>query len=262
VQSVAQYMTFSVHDKIDLDVPESELRDLIHTLGGVTNDSELFDVPITCRADIDGVNARDQFPSTGLDDEVTVTKCTIIIRDEFMAYAPRHATPRHHRILRRGMILAATCGLGVAAVPAPPAEARSFSTSQRAVVARYANAQVGDGYRFGASGPNNFDCSGLVMRAWSKVGFHLPHQSGRMVTARNIRQVPYSVHNRRQLKPGDLVFYYGSIYHPSTVSHVALFSHWAHGRRIVVAAVNTHYGVKAHWLRWAATPSGFGYVGH
>ena len=179
-----------------------------------------------------------------------------------MAYTPRHATRPTRKLLRRSTILAATCGVGLAAIPAPPADARSFGATQRATVTRYARAQIGDGYRFGASGPNYFDCSGLVMRAWSKVGFALPHQSGRMVTARNIRQVPYSVRNRQQLQPGDLVFYYGSIYRPSTVSHVALFSHWSGGRRIVVAAVNTHYGVKAHWLRWAATPSGFGFVGH
>jgi cell wall-associated NlpC family hydrolase len=209
----------------------------------------------------DGANAGDQFATRGPDDEVTVTKRTIINRDE-MTYTPRHAATRDNKILRRSMILAMTCGVGLAAVPAPSAEAQSVSVARRAIVTRYANAQVGDGYRFGASGPNYFDCSGLVMRAWSKVGVHLPHQSGQMVTARNIRQVPYSIRNRRQLQPGDLVFYYGSIYHPSTVSHVALFSHWAHGRRIVVAAVNTHYGVKAHWLRWGATPSGFGYMGH
>jgi cell wall-associated NlpC family hydrolase len=179
-----------------------------------------------------------------------------------MAYTARHDSRPKHNILRRCAALAVACGLGVAAIPAQHADAKSFGSTQRAKVTHYAEAQIGDGYRFGASGPNNFDCSGLVMRAWSKVGFALPHQSGQMVTARNIRQVPYSIHNRRQLQPGDLVFYYGSIYHPSTVSHVALFTHWSHGRRMVVAAVNTHYGVKQHWLRWAATPSGFGFVGH
>ena len=179
-----------------------------------------------------------------------------------MAYTPRHAARPHRKFLRRSTIAAATLGLGLTALPAPPADARSFDTTQRAIVTRYARAQVGDGYRYGASGPNYFDCSGLVMRAWSKVGFALPHQSGRMVTAGNIRQVPYSIHNRGQLRPGDLVFYYGSIYRPSTVSHVALFTHWSGGRRMVVAAINTRYGVRAHWLRWGGRPSGFGFVGH
>jgi hypothetical protein len=45
-------MTFSVHDKIDLAVPESELRDFIHTLDEVTNDSDLFDASITRPAEI------------------------------------------------------------------------------------------------------------------------------------------------------------------------------------------------------------------
>src|SRR4051794_22191005 len=71
-----------------------------------------------------------------------------------MAYTPRHSTPTKRTILRRSTILAVTCGLGLAALPAAPADARAFSTSQRATVTRYARAQVGDGYRFGASGPN------------------------------------------------------------------------------------------------------------
>lgn len=44
---VAQYMLFPVHDECDLDVPNSELGDVLDTLHDVVNDDRLLDVPIT-----------------------------------------------------------------------------------------------------------------------------------------------------------------------------------------------------------------------
>src|SRR5690348_3159590 len=37
-----------------------------------------------------------------------------------------------------------------------------------------AKKQVGDPYRYGATGPGSFDCSGLVQYAWKKAGVKLP----------------------------------------------------------------------------------------
>ncbi len=42
---------------------------------------------------------------------------------------------------------------------------------------RVAIAQVGDPYRYGAAGPNAFDCSGLTMFAYGKAGLRLPRSS-------------------------------------------------------------------------------------
>lgn len=67
-----------------------------------------------------------------------------------------------------------------------------------AVVA-FALAQVGHPYRHAASGPDAFDCSGLAMAAYARIGVSLPHQTGGIAG----RGRPVS---RAELRPGDLVF--------------------------------------------------------
>lgn len=68
-----------------------------------------------------------------------------------------------------------------------------------ATVIAYAKAQIGDPYRWAAAGPDAFDCSGLVMAAYARVGVRLPHQSGAMLS--------YGTRvSRSQLRPGDLVW--------------------------------------------------------
>jgi peptidoglycan DL-endopeptidase CwlO len=71
---------------------------------------------------------------------------------------------------------------------------------------RWALSRRGDPYVWGGAGPNDFDCSGLVMWAYAKVGISLPHFTG--------DQWQMGVHvGRNQLEPGDLVFFYADIGH-------------------------------------------------
>ncbi len=77
--------------------------------------------------------------------------------------------------------------------PAPAARANA----QVAVDA--ALAQLGKPYRWGATGPNAFDCSGLMVYAWRQAGVTLPRTSHSQFT--NLRSI-----SRSELKPGDLVF--------------------------------------------------------
>ena len=42
---------------------------------------------------------------------------------------------------------------------------------------RYAYAQLGKPYRYGASGAQTFDCSGLTMKAWAAAGVALSHNA-------------------------------------------------------------------------------------
>lgn len=62
----------------------------------------------------------------------------------------------------------------------------------------FALAQVGDPYRYGATGPNAWDCSGLVQAAWRAGGVGLPRTSGAQMGAG--KRIPIS-----QVKPGDIV---------------------------------------------------------
>ncbi len=91
----------------------------------------------------------------------------------------------------------------------------------------YALAQVGKAYVWGAAGPNAFDCSGLMLRAWGAAGIGLPHSS----RAQAGMGTPVS---QSQLQPGDLVFFY----HP--ISHVGMYI----GGGLMVNAENPSVGVK------------------
>lgn len=82
------------------------------------------------------------------------------------------------------------------------------SANAKALAAvKYAVSKVPNGqYVWGASGPNNFDCSGLTRAAYRSVGISLPHSS----------RAQYSVGravSRSELKPGDLIFWYSPIHH-------------------------------------------------
>jgi cell wall-associated NlpC family hydrolase len=82
--------------------------------------------------------------------------------------------------------------------------AASSSAAQRAV--KFALAQVGKPYVFGAAGPDAYDCSGLTMAAWQQGGVSLPHSAA--------DQYNYGHHvSRDQLQPGDLIFFYQPIGH-------------------------------------------------
>ncbi|GAB3055215.1 C40 family peptidase [Micromonospora schwarzwaldensis] len=74
------------------------------------------------------------------------------------------------------------------------------------VAVKFACAQIGKIYVWGAAGPDHFDCSGLTMAAWAKAGVSLPHN------ARQQHDVTKRV-SRAELRAGDLVFYYGDLHH-------------------------------------------------
>ena len=84
------------------------------------------------------------------------------------------------------------------APPSSPAPLPNASSAQRAI--DYARAQLGKPYRWGAAGPDAFDCSGLTMRAWQRGGTYLPHWS--VAQARAVTRVSYA-----KLLPGDLIFW-------------------------------------------------------
>ena len=105
-------------------------------------------------------------------------------------------------------------------------------TSGRASEAlRYAMAQVGDSYVYGAAGPSAFDCSGLTMMAWAQAGVGLPHSSSAQYSSG-----PHVAAS--ELRPGDLVFYY------SPISHVGMYI----GNGLIVHAANPGAGVRVSEL--------------
>jgi cell wall-associated NlpC family hydrolase len=92
----------------------------------------------------------------------------------------------------------------------------------------------GDPYVWGAAGPNEFDCSGLVMWAYAQVGISLPHYTG--------SQWNSGVHvARADLEPGDLVFFYPDI------SHVGMYI----GNGLMINAPNSAEPVRVEPIDWS-----------
>ncbi|WP_245910194.1 NlpC/P60 family protein [Nocardia amikacinitolerans] len=71
--------------------------------------------------------------------------------------------------------------------------------------------RVGDPYVWGATGPDKFDCSGLVQWAFKQVGKNVPRTS----SAQASYGTPVSKEN---MQPGDVVFFY------SDISHVGIYA--------------------------------------
>jgi cell wall-associated NlpC family hydrolase len=105
------------------------------------------------------------------------------------------------------------------------------ASGRAAAAVRFAMAQVGKAYVYGAAGPNAYDCSGLTMRAWGAAGVGLPHSS-------SAQQGSGTRVSESELRPGDLVFYY------SPVSHVGMYI----GHGLIVNALNPGAGVRVSGL--------------
>jgi len=91
--------------------------------------------------------------------------------------------------------------------------ANTTSTSaaaMRKTAMSVALSKVGRPYRWGASGPNAFDCSGLVKWSFAQAGRSMPRTSRAQAGA----GTPVS---RANLQPGDLVFFY------KPISHVGIY---------------------------------------
>jgi peptidoglycan DL-endopeptidase CwlO len=97
----------------------------------------------------------------------------------------------------------------------------------------YAEQQLGKPYQWGATGPDAFDCSGLVMMAYRAAGIDIPRTSeeqwafGPRVTS-------------SQAQPGDLVFFAGADGTPAAPGHVGLVI----GNGLMIEAYATGFPVR------------------
>jgi cell wall-associated NlpC family hydrolase len=146
------------------------------------------------------------------------------------AVTGKYGTTRLWDKLARGSWISdAQVYTGTDGAAAPACGSASQTAAQSAV--RYAEAQVGKAYQWGATGPNAFDCSGLTYAAYKQAGVTIPRTSQEQSTAG--RAV-----SRADLQPGDLVFsYWGS---GSSPDHVAIYV----GGGDVVEAANPQLGVR------------------
>jgi cell wall-associated NlpC family hydrolase len=110
--------------------------------------------------------------------------------------------------------------------------------------AKTACAQISKPYVWAADGPSSFDCSGLTMYAWAAAGVHLRHYTKWQYddTARV---------SRANLRPGDLVFYYGDLHHVAVYVGGNWVVHAPHAGDVVRMADINHDG----------TPTAYGHPG-
>ena len=93
----------------------------------------------------------------------------------------------------------------------------------------------GDPYIWGAAGPGEFDCSGLVVWAYAQEGIALPHYTGSLWNS--------GVHvARADLEPGDLIFFFADI------SHVGIYV----GNGLMIDAPDFGQTVKVEPIYWSA----------
>lgn len=98
--------------------------------------------------------------------------------------------------------------------PEPPSNPPPAPSGGVKAALAFARAQIGEPYRWGAAGPNSWDCSGLTMKAWAQGGKSLPHYSKAQFEAGT--RIPISA-----VRPGDLYFW-SSNGRPSGIHHVAI----------------------------------------
>jgi cell wall-associated NlpC family hydrolase len=79
----------------------------------------------------------------------------------------------------------------------------------------FAEQQLGKPYQWGGTGPDAFDCSGLVMEAYRAAGIDMPRTSQQQWTWGP--RVPAS-----QVEPGDLAFFAGSDGTRASPGHVGI----------------------------------------
>uniref|UniRef100_A0AAU2VPN1 C40 family peptidase n=1 Tax=Streptomyces sp. NBC_00008 TaxID=2903610 RepID=A0AAU2VPN1_9ACTN len=125
------------------------------------------------------------------------------------AEAKAEAAERASRSTERTTLSApsgsSSSGSSVSTASAP---ASSSASGSAASVVSFVQMQVGDAYVSGGTGPNSWDCSGLVQAAFRTVGVDLPRVSQSQSTAGT--QVGLG-----NLQPGDILYWggAGSAYH-------------------------------------------------
>jgi peptidoglycan hydrolase-like protein with peptidoglycan-binding domain len=132
---------------------------------------------------------------------------------------PRHLRPPTHRLsvpLRWLLLAALTVPLvaGMVGVGEPTAEAAPGSPA--AVAVRFALAQLGKPYRWGADGPRSYDCSGLVQTSYRAAGVGLPRVSRQQYGAGRLVSL-------KALRAGDLLFYARDTSDRRTIYHVGMY---------------------------------------
>ena len=129
----------------------------------------------------------------------------------------------------------------------PPAENPDSGTSsgdKAAAIIATGKKYIGVPYKWAGTTPSGFDCSGFVMYVFGAHGITLPHNS------RSMYSFGTSV-AKKDLKPGDLVFFYGS--NKTVINHVGIyigngqFIHSSSSKGITITGLESSYYVNHYY---------------
>ena len=103
----------------------------------------------------------------------------------------------------------------------------------------FALSQIGKPYVWGATGPDSYDCSGLMLRAYQAAGINLPRVSSEQFHAGALLPV-------QDAQPGDLMFLAYDPSDPSTIHHVFMYL----GNNMIVEAPYQGHPVHETAMNW------------
>ena len=131
--------------------------------------------------------------------------------------------------------MAATLAGAVVLSLAPSTPVAAAAPTEAQQIIAIARQQLGDPWRFGAMGPRAFDCSGLVIYAYTRAGDRAAIANGRYRGARAMYLwfKARGLASRTNPKPGDLVVWGGG-------THIGIY---IGGGRAISTLVN---GVRIH----------------
>jgi cell wall-associated NlpC family hydrolase len=135
--------------------------------------------------------------------------------------------------LIRGSVATAllSAGLIAGATLAPVSQAQASSrVLPRLAAFDWAKSQAGKPYEYGGTGPNGYDCSGLVYAAYRRAGFNLPRTTQEMLSSGMLGRT-------NAPNPGELAFF-GS----NHVEFVTYLNHVTYGA--------LHSGTVMGWHTW------------
>lgn len=119
---------------------------------------------------------------------------------------------------------------------------KSFSSKDADFVLRTAKSYLGVPYKFGGTNDTGFDCSGLVLVSFDKLGLKLPRNSSQQATQGKEIKI-------NEVREGDLVFFNTS---GNSISHVGIietiektgeikFIHSSTSKGVIISSLDENY---------------------
>ncbi|KDP03348.1 hypothetical protein MAV3388_00250 [Mycobacterium avium subsp. hominissuis 3388] len=131
-------------------------------------------------------------PTTPLAQREAMRRRVLRLRTQHAHVVSAAARARHHRARLLALRYRLRHGVGLAGLRGP-------GSDRAALAVRAALSRLGRPYVWGATGPDQFDCSGLVQWSYAQAGIHLDRTTYQQIN----EGIPVP---RSQVRPGDLVF--------------------------------------------------------